>query len=315
MISLDVKSLYTNLPLKEALDIALRKLYEQDEPTSIARKVLNMAVSQAHETSAMKHGTLRKMVWQRGHLLPFFLANLWLKQYKTALSRDIPKMFWPEKDLNGICPECNKKVTYRSNGVECEGCLNWYHVKCGDISDDAYRNISEIVWYCRKCVAISEKNKSVQQAKLFLRYVDDIVRKVKGDPEKVRRAANLLHPNLQLTIETPNTNEKLAFLNLQISIDKSRKINCGWYQKPTDTGGLLNFRSCALLQYKRSVIEGTAHRVFRSMSTWEEYDKAMKINREQCLDNQHPESCSSRVASHALEKIIREGKNKRKEHG
>ena len=37
----------------------------------------------------------------------------------------------------------------------------------------------------------------------------------------------------------------------------------------------------------------------------------MKINCEQWLDNQYPESCSSRVASHALEKIIREGKNKK----
>ena len=125
------------------------------------------------------------------------------------------------------------------------------------------------------------------------------------------RAANLLRPNLQFTIETPNTNGTLAFLDLQISIDKSKKINCGWYQKPTDTGTILNFRSCAPLQYKRSVIEGTVHRVFRSTSTWEEYDKAMKINREQWLDNQYPESWSSRVASHALEKIISEGKNKK----
>ena len=49
MISLDVKSLYTNVPLKEAKDIALRKLHEQDEPPSIAKKtmkiLLNMAVS------------------------------------------------------------------------------------------------------------------------------------------------------------------------------------------------------------------------------------------------------------------------------
>ena len=200
---------------------------------------------------------------------------------------------------------------YWSKGVECECYLNWYHVKCGDISDDEYRNISETVWYCRKCIAIREKNKSGQQSKLFLRYVDDIVRTVKGDPEKVLRAANLLHPNLQFTIETPNTNGTLAFLDIQISIDKSRKISCGWYQKPTDTGTILNFRSCAPLQYKRSVIEGTVHRVLRSTSAWEEYDKAMKINREQWLDNQYPESWSSRFASHALEKIISEGKNKK----
>ena len=159
-----------------------------------------------------------------------------------GFSRNI---FWPEKNLHGICHECNKKVTYRSKGVECECCLNWYHVKCGDISDDEYRNIRETVWYCRKCIAIREKNKSGQQSKLFLRYVDDIMRTVKDDPEKVLRATNLLHPNLQFTIETPNTNGTLAFLELQISIDKSRKISCGWYQKPTDTGTILNFRSCA----------------------------------------------------------------------
>ena len=37
----------------------------------------------------------------------------------------------------------------------------------------------------------------------------------------------------------------------------------------------------------------------------------MKINREQWLDNQYPENWSSRVASQALEKIIRECKNKK----
>ena len=69
------------------------------------------------------------------------------------------------------------------------------------ISDDEYRNISEIVWYCRTCIAIRQKNKSVQQAELFLRYVNDIVT-MKGDSEKVLRAANLLHPNLQFTLES-----------------------------------------------------------------------------------------------------------------
>ena len=136
-------------------------------------------------------------------------------------------MFLPEKDLHGICPECNKKVTYRSKGVECECCLNWYHVKCGDISDDEYRNISETVWYCRKSIAIREKNKSGQQSKLFLRYVDDIVRTVKGDPEKVLRAANLLHPNLQFTIETPNTNGTLAFWIYKLVLTKAGKLAVG----------------------------------------------------------------------------------------
>ena len=52
IISLDVKSLYTNVPLKEAIDIALRKLYGQTSPPKLARgtmkKLLNMAVSKVH---------------------------------------------------------------------------------------------------------------------------------------------------------------------------------------------------------------------------------------------------------------------------
>ena len=67
------------------------------------------------------------------------------------------------------------------------------------------------------------ENKSEQQVKLFLRYNDDIVRTVKCDPEKVLRATNLLHPVLQFTKETPNTNGKLAFLDLQIRIEKKQE--------------------------------------------------------------------------------------------
>ena len=104
--------------------------------------------------------------------------------------------------------------------MECECCLNWYHIKGGDLSVDEYHKINETVWYCGKCIALREKNNSVQQANFFLGYFDDILRTVKGDPEKVLRAANLLHPNLQFTIETPNKNGKLAFLIRKLILTK-----------------------------------------------------------------------------------------------
>ena len=91
--------------------------------------------------------------------------------------------------------------------------------------------------------------------------MDDIVRTVKGDPGVVLEAANKLHPNMQFTIEKLGTNGNLAFLDLNVNVDSAKKFTCGWYQKPTDTGTILN------LQYKRNVIDGTVHRVFRSTST------------------------------------------------
>ena len=52
IICLDVKSLYTNVPLKEAVEIALRRLYEQVNPPETSRKtmkkLLNLAVNKVH---------------------------------------------------------------------------------------------------------------------------------------------------------------------------------------------------------------------------------------------------------------------------
>ena len=48
----DVKSLYTNVPLKKAIEIALRRFYEQINPPETSRttmkKLLNLAVSKVH---------------------------------------------------------------------------------------------------------------------------------------------------------------------------------------------------------------------------------------------------------------------------
>ena len=52
IISLDIKCLYTNVRLVEAVEIALRRLYEQVDPSETSRKtmkkLLNLAVSKVH---------------------------------------------------------------------------------------------------------------------------------------------------------------------------------------------------------------------------------------------------------------------------
>ena len=52
IISLDVKSLYTNVHLNEAIEMALQKLYSQEYPPEIQRatmkRLLNMAVSKIY---------------------------------------------------------------------------------------------------------------------------------------------------------------------------------------------------------------------------------------------------------------------------
>ena len=50
-------------------------------------------------------------------------------------------------------------------------------------------------------------------------------------------------------------------------------------------------------------------RVFRSTSTWENFDRALEKNRKQWIENQYPKNWSDRVVFETLNKIIEGKKN------
>ena len=100
-------------------------------------------------------------------------------------------------------------------------------------------------------------------AALYERYMDDIImtiRRLKGD-EKLQEI-NRLHKNLTFTKEDEN-NHKLSFLDMCIS-NINGKLTSTWYTKPTDTGLVMNFHSLAPKKYKRSVVSGFVHRIYRA---------------------------------------------------
>ena len=114
------------------------------------------------------------------------------------------------------------------------------------------------------------------ERQLLLRYFDDIICTVNGEPDTLLRKVNTLHRKLEFTMEKPNENGNLAFLDMNININDCKEINYEWYEKPTDTGVVLNFRSCARIQHKKNTVEGNVHRVFRSTSIWQNVDKALR---------------------------------------
>ena len=93
-------------------------------------------------------------------------------------------------------------------------------------------------------------------------------------------------------------------MGLKINVLQDCVVTSNWLIKPTDTGIVLNYKSCAPTQYERSVIFGTVHRIFRSSSNWEQFDKTTETNRAQWLKNQCPEKWSASLAADALCKII-----------
>ena len=167
--------------------------------------------------------------------------------------------------------------------------------------------MQEIVWICSYCAEKGRKEDTLE-LKLFKVYVDDIVCTVKGNPLDYLEYANSLHKNLQFTLETPNGSGDLAFLELNINLNEDRKISCYWYQKSTDIGIILNFRSCSPLQHTRNVIQGTVHRIFNATSDWQSFDVVLKKNLKILTENQYPTEWSSSIFNEKLDKILEKKK-------
>ena len=167
IISLDAKRLYTNVPIKEVVEIALRRLYDGvNRPENFRKtmkKLLNLAVSKVHfKCNGLWY--VQKDGLTMGASLAVMLANLWLEEYEPALKKEKPKVTVLSEGNNEVCPGCQKKLTYRTKGVECEACLNWYHLEIGTTQ-------TSLKQYRIACKKQQEADRAENGVRVFLRYV------------------------------------------------------------------------------------------------------------------------------------------------
>ena len=140
-------------------------------------------------------------------------------------------------------------------------------------------------------------------AKLFDRYMDDIVRTIHRRLiiKKLNRI-NKLHPKLKFTLETEQDGH-LPFLDMYIE-RKESKLSSTWYCKPTDTGLVLNFHAMTPRRYKRAVIQGFVHRIYRACSSWKNFHESLKTAKLILEKNQYPPTFYDPVIKETLESII-----------
>ena len=154
IVSLDVKSLYTNVPVGEAIEIALRELYSSnlnpDIPRSAMKSLLKPAVTNVHfKCNGIWY--VQSDGLAMGASLAVLLANVWMKSFDASLQKPELSENFSRSDQNGKCKDCNRRVTYRGKGVECESCKNWFHARCQKISNEEYTNRQDVVWICTYC--------------------------------------------------------------------------------------------------------------------------------------------------------------------
>ena len=86
------------------------------------KKLLNLAVSKVHfKCNGLWY--VQKDGFAMGGSPAVILANLWLKENQPALKKEVPNLTVLNKGNKEVCPGYQKKVTYRTKGVEYEACL------------------------------------------------------------------------------------------------------------------------------------------------------------------------------------------------
>ena len=148
-------------------------------------------------------------------------------------------------------------------------------------------------------------------AKIFERYMDDVIRSIYESKieEKVQHI-NSLHENLQFTVEREEEG-KIAFIDMKL-IREGRKLSSTWYNKPTDTGLIMNFHALSPKRYKRSVVAGFVHRIHRACSTWDNFHQSLEKAKGILEKNQYPpnfyepiiEATLTKIHNHTEEEIV-----------
>ena len=141
------------------------------------------------------------------------------------------------------------------------------------------------------------------EASLYKRYMDDILREIKTDhiDEKLKEI-NEMHPSLKFTVEREN-NSAIPFLDMKIE-RKNGKLSSKWYSKPTDTGLTMNYHALAPIKYKRSVVSGFVHRIYRSCSNWHNFHESLEKAKSVLENNQYPKSFYEPIIKRTLDKIV-----------
>ena len=246
----------------------------------------------------MADGTSQTDGVAMGSPLAVILANILMKSFEERISRQPPDNFHSNGSQDSYpCGTCMLEVLDEGFSICCDDCDRWFHLKCTNLTIRQLKGMDDNYWNCG-CGAVSSRPK----AKIFGRYVDDILRSVKiAEIDRLLSYVNTLHPNLELTIELQLTGT-LPFLEMLIR-QSGRTISPEWYSKPTDTGLAFGFHACAPTKYKRNIVQGTLHRIDHSISTWEAFDKGLRKAKNDWEANQFSSAFHETIVTDSLLKI------------
>ena len=98
---------------------------------------------------------------------------------------------------------------------------------------------------------------------------------------------NSFHESLKFTQEEESEGA-IPFLDMYIKHNEDGTLASTWYCKPSDTGLIMNFHALAPMRYKRAVVCGFVHRIYRSCSSWKFVHESLERAKVILTNNQYP---------------------------
>ena len=143
--------------------------------------------------------------------------------------------------------------------------------------------------------------------------MDDILKETKCmSSDQELNKLNNLHPNLKFTLEREKDQE-LPELDMKIYHNhETGKLSSIWYNKPTDTGLIMNFHALAPKRFKRSVVSGFVYRIYRSCSSWKIFHLSLDRAKRILENNQYPPQFYEPIIRESLNDILKVKNNNQK---
>ena len=141
------------------------------------------------------------------------------------------------------------------------------------------------------------------EAKLYFRYMDDILKdnKKNGVDQKLQDI-NRLHEALTFTREREKDGS-LPMLDMSI-LNENGNLSSTWYSKPSATGLIMNYHALAPKKYKRAVVSGFVHRIYRACSDWKNFHDSLEKAKVILKKNQYPPDFFEPIIHETLTRII-----------
>ena len=98
-------------------------------------------------------------------------------------------------------------------------------------------------------------------------------------------------------------NGSIPFLDMQI-LHHKRDLSSTWYNKPTDTGLIMNYHALAPKRYKHSVVSGFVHRIYRACSSWQLFHESLEKAKGVLERNQYPPTFYEPIIKQTLDTIL-----------